>query len=275
RGPLSTSTAPGVRVANNPKPEEVRNDPLSPLLPVAYSQTSPSIPEAQRNIFAYYTPPPKPSPTPNMEVPSPSPTPPPPLLLAGVSPANVYARTGDFTLEVSGDKFTPSTRIVINNSDLPTRFISAQQLSANVPAAMIAAEGPRQVFVRTPDGTLYSNTVNLNVMAPPVPNFIYVGILGGQRFNDTAILKDKNSRELLNVQRGDVVGGRYRVNSISEREVNLIDTSLQVKHTLPFTSDSGSNVPGAANPNTRANQPQPNYQPPPQKEPDEEEENLP
>lgn len=252
------------RTTTGPSASELNQDPLTQMTPIQIDFTPPAVPEAGRNIFAYPPPPPpKPLPSPTPVAP-PSPTPTPPVLLASVSPQNVYARTGDFTLEVSGDKFTPASRILFNSTELPTRFVSPQQLSANVPAGMIAGEGPRQIKVSTPDGKLYSNLATLNVTAPPAPNYLYVGIIGGQRYNDTAVLKDKNSKELLSVQRGDVVGGRFRVTSISERELSLVDTSLRVKHTLPFTGgDTGDNgVRG----------PQPRYTPPPRPVDGEEEE---
>jgi hypothetical protein len=233
-------------------PGDLRDDQIMPR-PLIASYTPPDVPAPERNIFAFYVPPPTPSPTPKPS-PEPSPTPPPPLLLAAISPANVYARQSDFTLEVSGDKFTPAVRISINGTEVPTRYINPQQLSANVPSAFITSEGPRQVTVRTPDGKLYSNTATLNVAAAPVPNFQYIGLLGGRRYNDTAILKDKTSREIANVQRGGVVGGRFRVTSISEREITLIDTNLRIKHTIPFTGDADA---------ARSGQ-QPRYQPPPQ-----------
>jgi len=47
----------------------------------------------------------------------------------------------------------------------------------------------------------------------------------------------------LNVQRGDVLGGRFRVNSISEREVVLVDTNLKIRHTIPFTVENNPNQP--------------------------------
>lgn len=199
----------------------------------------PGVPEVSRNIFAYYVPPPKPSPTPIPPAP-PTPTPTPPVLVSSVSPASVYARTGDFKLEITGDKFTPQTRIYMDGRELETRYINQRQLSANVPAAVIAYEGARQIVVRTPDGTIYSNTATLSVTAPPAPNYTYVGLIGGKQYNDTAILKDKSSKNLVNVQRGDTVGGRFRVTSISQREVVLVDTSLRVKHTLPLTTESGT-----------------------------------
>lgn len=210
--------------------------------PIPVSLALPSVPEAKRNIFAFYVPPP-PTPKPEKPTPTPTPTPPPPQLLASISPANVFARTGDFKLDVNGDKFTPDSRITIDGSEIPTRFINAQQLSATVPAAFIAGEGARSVSVHTPDGRLYSNVTSLSVMAPPVPNFSFVGILGRRSSNDTAVVQDKNSKDLLNVQRGDIVGGRFRVTSISERELVLTDTTLRIKHTIPFTVTSANSGP--------------------------------
>jgi len=203
--------------------------------PIVVGGSHPAVPEPRRNIFAFYEP--TPTPARVVPIPVPSPTPPPPLLLASLSPANVYARTADFTMEISGDKFTPAVRIVIDSRELPTRFIGPQQLAATVPASMIANSGTRQVSVRTPDGVLYSNVATLNVATPPTPNYTYIGIIGKPRFNDWAVLQDKNSKEIMNVQRGDVVGGRFRVTSISERELVVMDTTLKIKHTLPFTRD--------------------------------------
>jgi hypothetical protein len=142
-----------------------------------------------------------------------------------------------------GDKFTPAVHVVIDGRDLPTRFISAQQLFATVPAAIIANPGQRQLMVRNNDGKLYSNTYPLNVTPPPLPNYNYIGIIGKPRFNDMAVLQDKSNKDLLNVQRGDVLGGRFRVNSISEREVVLFDINLKIRHPIPFTVQTNSNQP--------------------------------
>ncbi|HEX9630726.1 MAG TPA: hypothetical protein VF961_11965 [Pyrinomonadaceae bacterium] len=168
-------------------------------------------------------------------VPTPTPTPPPPVLLASLSPASVYARTGEFTLELSGDKFTSQLHIVIDNAELPTRYVNPQQLSATVPAGLIANAGSRQVLARSADGKLYSNVMTLTVNAPPIPNYTYIGIIGTRRYIDTAILQDKGSKEMLNVQRGDLLGGRFRVTSISEKELVLVDANLKIKHVLPFS----------------------------------------
>ena len=212
---------------------------VSPLnldaLRIIPTNTTPAgAPEARRNIFMYYVPP-KPEPKPSF-IPTPTPTPIPPVLLARISPANVYARTGDFTLELEGDKFTPQLRVVFDTTELPTRYVSPQQLSTTVPAALISNPGARQVMVRSADGSLYSNTLSLSIADPPKPNYTYIGIIGTHKyFLDTAILLDKSNKDTLNVQRGDLVGGRFRVTSISEKEIVLIDNNLKIKHTLAMT----------------------------------------
>jgi hypothetical protein len=219
------------------KEEEPVDDP-SIYKPVNYNGTIPGVSEADRNIFAYYEPPP-----PVVKVvipPTPTPTPTPPMTASSLAPSNVYARTDDFSLQVMGDKFTPAVHIVIDGRDLPTRYISAQQLFTTVPAALITNPGARQVMARSNDGKLYSNAIMLNVTPPPVPNYTYVGIIGKPRFNDTAVLQDKSSKELINVQRGEPIGGRFRVISISEKEIVLVDTTLKIRHTIPFTVDPGN-----------------------------------
>ncbi|HWN08909.1 MAG TPA: IPT/TIG domain-containing protein [Pyrinomonadaceae bacterium] len=233
------------RTASNPAqgqvPAESRGDLLDQLRPVNWDFGNPAVPEARRNIFVYYEPPvviPKPS-----IIPTPTPTPIPPALLANLSPAMVFARTGDFTLEIAGDKFTPGMRVVIDGNELPTRFLSPQQVSATVPASQIANPGSRQVMLRTPDGKVYSNSATLNIGAPPTPNYTYIGIIGTPRYIDTAILQDKSSKEILNIQRGDLVGGRFRLTSISEKELVLIDNNLKIKHTLAFSTQGDRSNP--------------------------------
>lgn len=232
----TTPTPPRTQsnVAQAQRAEDLRITPVEQLVPVNYKQTLPDVPEPQRNIFAYYVPP-KP---PEKPTPTSTPTPTPPVLLASVSPSTVFARTDDFTLEVTGDKFTPEVRITIDGQELSTRFVSAQQLSATVPASMIANAGGRQVAVRSPDGRLYSLPQTLNVNAPPTPNFTYIGIIGIQQgMRNTAMLVDKSNREVVKAERGDVLGGRFRVASISEKELVVVDTSLKIKHTLPFSTE--------------------------------------
>ncbi|HEY0081185.1 MAG TPA: hypothetical protein VGB61_00235, partial [Pyrinomonadaceae bacterium] len=73
--------------------------------------------------------------------------------------------------------------------------------------------------------------------------------------NDKAILKSQNN-ELVTVQRGDLVAGRFKVTSISTRAVEFTDSQLQIKHTLPFVENRAAG--GANNPGS----PAPRFQPP-------------
>jgi len=229
------SGSPPRNSINQPLPDMTSDD-LTNVQPIAYNGTVPAASEADRNIFAYYVPPSAPMRVP----PTPAPTPPPPLTLSSVTPTTVYARTTDFSLQVGGDKFTPAVRIFIDGRAMQTRFVNAQQVATTVTADLIANPGNRRIQVRTADGSLYSNEGNLVVTPPPVPNYSYIGLIGKPRFNDTAVLQDKNSKDLLNVQRGDVVGGRFRVNSISDKEVVLVDTTLKIRHTLAFSTENSS-----------------------------------
>ena len=203
---------------------------------IVYNGTIPGASEADRNIFAFYEPTPIPTPIPR--IPTPTPTPIPPIMITSLNPPTVYGRTADFILEITGDKFTPALRVTIDGRDLPTRFISSRQLFITVPAALIANPGVRQVMARTNDGKLYSNSIVLNVTPPPLPNYNFIGLILKPRGNDTAVLQKKGDKDLLNVFRGDVLEGRFRVNSISEREVVLVDTTLKIRHTIPFTIDT-------------------------------------
>jgi hypothetical protein len=231
----SASPTPTPQRGPNRPPEPESDDP-SMYREVIYNSTGVGAPEADRNIFAYYVPPPPPV----KPVPTPTPTPTPPLTVSTVSPASVFARTGDFSLQVMGDKFTPGVRIVIDGRAMATRIINTQQVATTVTADMIANPGNRRIEVRTADGALYSNVVSLNVTPPPVPNFTYIGLIGKPRGNDIAVLQDKTNKEYLNVQRGDLVGGRFRLTSISDKELKLIDVNLKIPHTLTFTPDTST-----------------------------------
>lgn len=235
--PTNQNLTVGSRPVGSPKPTpEATPDDPSVYRPIVYNGTIPGTSEADRNIFAFYEPTPIPTLPPKIQTPTPAPTP--PVMITSLNPSTVYGRTADFSLEISGDRLTPALRIIVDGRELPTRFISSQQLFTTVPAALIANPGPRQVMARSNDGKLYSNSITLNVAPPPLPNYNFVGIIGKPRGNDTAVLQKKGDKELMNVYRGDILEGRFRVNSISDREIVLVDTTLKIRHTIPFTIDT-------------------------------------
>jgi hypothetical protein len=204
-----------------------------------------------RNIFGFYEKPVNPRPTAETVVVPPTPEPTPPILLSSLAPQSVFAKTGNFTLQLSGDKFGPADRVYVEGQELPTQYKSMQQLTATVPAALITSQGGRSVEVRTPDGKLFSNKQTLTVMQPPAPTYTYVGFLKRTRAN-TAVLKDSRG-ELYSVREGDIVEGRFRVAEISERGVDVVDKDLNIKHTMPYVAAGAAGqgrgpAPGAIQP---------------------------
>ena len=229
----ATPTRRGTQAVTNPNdPSQTLNDLIASLREVKVLPVNINVPEARRNIFAFYEPP--------VQVkvavtPTPTPTPTPPLLLASVSPSNVYARTAEFTLEASGNDFTPEVRIFIDGRELQTKYRGPQQLSATVPAQVIAAPGSRTVAVRSPDGRLYSNSQTINVAQPPTPNYSYIGLISTRSRVDIALLQDLSTKAVINAQRGEVFGGRFRLTSIADKEVVFLDTNLKIQHKVTMT----------------------------------------
>ena len=237
--------------------------------PVIYNPDKFYAPDAGRNIFAFYEPPP-PTPyvapvavikTPTPE-PPPIPTPTPPIQIGLVTPQSVYSGSKTFRLEVSGDKFTPDSVILFNGSQLPTTYISPQKLVADIPANLISDEGAKVVTVIAPGG-LYSNNVSLNVQAPPTPGFQYIGMIARKRYNnDTAYFQEEGKKTPISGRLNDIVGGRFRLVSISPEETIFEDVNLGFKHKLALyrpepgqssTYNNNPNMPRAISPNGMPN----------------------
>ncbi|MEO7539040.1 MAG: IPT/TIG domain-containing protein [Pyrinomonadaceae bacterium] len=253
-----SSTTVSVKTAPVPKTTSTsaRPDTVLPTLtdqqflyettPVVYNPGSVSAPDAGRNIFAFYEPPPHckdcPVPTPKpTEIRTPSPTPTPPFLLASINPQNVYAGSAAFRIELNGDRFAPDARIYFNQTELPTTFVSPQKLTANIPASLIAQEGPRQVIVQTPDGKSYSEQLIFSIQPPPQPSFQYVGMIGRKRNNnDTAYFTETGKTSPYGARLNDVLAGRFRLIDISPAQVVLEDVNLGFKHRLAISRAAGA-----------------------------------
>ncbi len=253
------TVSPGTGSSNTSMPSQSDQDFAYQTLPIAYQPGNFHAPDPGRNIFAFYEPPiptpwvPTPEP-PAVYVPPPTPVPP-PVMVAFLAPQNIYAGSKAFRLEVNGDKFTPDMHVYFSQNQLPTTFISAQKLSAEVPAAMIAGEGPRQIIIQSADGTLYSNQVMFSVQAPPKPGFQYIGMIGRKRANnDTGYFQESGKQIPTTARLNDVVGGRFRLVSLSAEEAVFEDVNLGFRHRLPIyqpepgtSTGSGSAFPGGTN----------------------------
>ena len=280
--PTTVSTSP------TPKPSVLPNSQTISALPTAeetdfvYSTTpvyyngTPFAPDAGRNIFAFYEPPPPTpysptpvrTPTPFIEVVvTPIPTPTPPFTIFTASPANgavIYAGQQGFRIEINGDKFTPDSQIIVNNQALPTTFVSSQRLTADIPTEFLRSAGNLMITVATPDGKLYSNAVSLGIQAPPLPQFKYIGVTirKGNNNNTATILEDPKKESLVRLN--DNIGGRFKVVSIAKNEIVVQDVVLGFSYRKAIemigqatTSSRGDtqNPNFNGNPTTNPNQP--------------------
>jgi hypothetical protein len=239
--PRSGSTSP-TRQNSTQMPSQAEESQVLSTVPVAYRPGDYGAPEPGRNIFAFHEPPPcypncpkPPTPTPIPKTPTPTPTP--PMSLQYVTPQTVYAGAGSFRLEANGDRFDPTAKIYFRQSELPTQFVSEKKLVANVPSTLIASEGPAQVIAQTPDGKKYSEQIIINVQPPPKPQFTYVGLIARARHNnDTAYFMEQGKQIPTGARLNDVVGGRFRLVSISSAETVFEDVNLGFKHRIKLTT---------------------------------------
>lgn len=258
-GSPTATVTPGTSQTNNtqvsiPNEEQINSDYL--VTPVIYNPNIELGGIGGRNIFAFYEPPP-PTPVPP-RTPTPPPTPPTPdplpqatpfpIALTYITPQSTYAGSKTFRLEVVGDKFTPEAKIVFNGTPLQTVFVTEQKLYADVPASLISSPGFGQVRVDRFDGKNYSDQLSFNIQAPPRPTVEYIGMIARKHYNnDTAYFQKKGDEDPVAKRLNDIVDDRFKLVSISEREVELIDTRLGFRYKLPLLrpdpgSSSGSDT---------------------------------
>ena len=267
RSMFSSSTTASTKSTPTPRPsvspnkdnfklptneEQTFNDVTTPIV---YVPGSSYAPDAGRNIFAFYEPPAPtpyvPTPTPDKPIPTPTPTPVPPILIAYVNPQTIYAGSKGFRLEVNGDKLTPDARIYFSQTEMPTTYINGQKLVTDIPANLVAQEGPRQIMVQTPDGKKYSNQVMLTVQAPPQPPLQYIGMIGRKRYNnDTAYFIENGKTAPFGARLNDVVGGRFRLINITPAETVFEDVTLGFKHRIQISKQTASSSGPSQPPNS-------------------------
>jgi len=274
-GPSFSSKTPTVTVKTSPTPRNAATsgtntgDRVLPTAdeqsfvyettPVDYRPGNAYAPDAGRNIFAFYEPPPPcdprkpgdcpPTPMPVVKTPiPPTPMPSPPINLRSAIPQNVYAGQAAFKMQVDGTGFTADSKIYFNQAELPTTFVNDQRLSADVTANMIAQEGQKFIEVRTPDGRLYSNQAFLMVNPPPKPTMQYIGMIARARGNNDTAYFIGGSPNPFGARLNDVVGGQFRLIDISASEVVFEDVNLGFKHRVPITKNAAASGGGPGQP---------------------------
>lgn len=187
-----------------------------------------------RNIFVYPTPTPVPTPVPT---PPPPPPPPPPIMIAGVNPSGVIARTGDFSLTIVGGKIPPDAVAYINGRNYPTTFLNETQVRVAVPGDAIGAPGNLRVEIKSNGNpALYSNAMNLNVAPPPTPPYTYVAMIIDAKGVESVILKSQSDGRFVTLKQGEKVDN-WQLVRIDAEKVEMLDTNYNIPHSINFTSE--------------------------------------
>lgn len=131
--------------------------------------------------------------------------------ITSLNPASAYTASGAFTLTVNGSKFVSGAQVKWNGSVVTTTFISANQLTAAIPATDIETAGTANVTVENPTPcSAASNTATftINTPAPAAAAgggggcFIATAAFGSPMEKHVQILRDVRDRVLLNSSAG-------------------------------------------------------------------------
>ncbi|OAI41579.1 hypothetical protein AYO38_00675 [bacterium SCGC AG-212-C10] len=93
-------------------------------------------------------------------------------VLTSISPASTSAGSPEFVLTANGSGFVAQSKVQWNGSDLATTFMTANQLTAVVPASLIASAGSANVTVVSPapgGGTSATKTFTITGANNPAP----------------------------------------------------------------------------------------------------------
>lgn len=88
-------------------------------------------------------------------------------VISSISPSTAIAGSPGLTLSVSGLNFASGATVLWNGIALTTTFVSSTQLSAAVPANLLASPGTSVISVRNPDGRL-SGAAFFSVTQPAI-----------------------------------------------------------------------------------------------------------
>jgi len=105
-----------------------------------------------------------------------------PVTTISIAPTTTTAGSADFTLTVTGTGFTSGSKVVWNSTVLATTFVSATELTADVPAPMVSSEGTAQVTVGTPGvGVGSTSTFTIYALAPTISSISPTSATAGAR----------------------------------------------------------------------------------------------
>jgi photosystem II stability/assembly factor-like uncharacterized protein len=108
-----------------------------------------------------------------------------PPTLSSISPTTAPLNGSGFTLTANGSGFTSNSQVRWNGQDRPTTFVSANQLTAQIPASDLTVAGAVsiRVFEPTPGaGSSNSQSLLVQATAPPNDDFSNARIINATPF---------------------------------------------------------------------------------------------
>lgn len=121
-----------------------------------------------------------------------------------------------FTLTVNGTGYTSGSVVKWNGLPLATVLVSAEQLTATVPAELIANEGTANITVVNPDGSVATTPAFFTAVGRPTINMVspgstYAGreedlqiLVGGTGFFSSSVVQ-WNGTPLTTTYKGDIL----------------------------------------------------------------------
>jgi hypothetical protein len=155
------------------------------------------------------------------------------IKLLSISPDTVYAQMGNIKFIVQGEKLKPGMKVYINGSTegVVTSWTSANQLQAVVTAQHLTPVGVLYVEVKQlgEEKKLFSNPLPINVIAPPVPSFTFIGHIKEEGDEVRIILSDDKNR--ISAKVGDIIE-RWQILNLIDDYLELEDRELGIHHYL-------------------------------------------
>jgi hypothetical protein len=106
--------------------------------------------------------------------------------ITGINPTSATAGGAAFTLTVNGTNFDSSAKVSWNGTALTTSYVSASQVTAAVPANLIASTGTISIAVTTTAGTSSTSSFTVQAASPTISGTSPTSaIVGGATFTLT------------------------------------------------------------------------------------------
>lgn len=177
-------------------------------------------PGKRGSIFAVWVAPPPPPKRPD---------PPPPITIGAAQPSFAVAGTPRaFTLTIRGVKIPADAQIFFDGRAKPTTYVNESELTTRVEASEYAYARTINIDVKSQSDPAknYSNPVQFIVQAAPVPQFRYVGYVGGQ-----AALESNADKKIRLYSRGSEIEG-WQIDAISDKAVEVTHKQYEIKQQI-------------------------------------------